>query len=238
MHLLTVSSFDWLFSKRQVPLPLSQRVYLKRIRCIYFGDSPTIDTSHIYFNKRLWSIVVHPGDEYIVGFSQREIERAKSASAIIFNTFDELECNILNTLSLKFPFCYGIGPLSLLENNISDKSLDSIKSNLWVEDPNCLKWLNAKEPLSVIYVNFGSVVVMTPQQLFLAKTSSRGLLASWCPQEQVLNHPSIGGFLMHSGWNSTIESITSGVPMICWPFFADQQPNCWWSCWPELDLDL
>ncbi|KAJ0790592.1 putative 7-deoxyloganetin glucosyltransferase [Helianthus annuus] len=170
---------------------------------------------------------VNPGDEFMVAFSQREIERAKSAPAIIFNTFDELECDILDVLSLKFPFCYGIGPLSLLENNISDKSLDSIKSNLWVEDPNCLKWLDAKEPLSVIYVNFGSVAVMTPQQLvefcwglakrnysflwiirpdlvigdsavlppeFLAETSNRGLLASWCPQEQGLNHPSIGGF--------------------------------------------
>ncbi|KAF5807630.1 putative 7-deoxyloganetin glucosyltransferase [Helianthus annuus] len=207
--------------------------------------------------------VVNPGDEFMVGFSQGEIERAKSAPAIIFNTFDDLECDILDVLSLKLPFCYGIGPLSLLENNISDKSLDSIKSNMWVEDPSCLKWLDAKEPLSVIYVNFGSVAVMTPQQLvefcwglaksnnsflwiirpdlvigdsavlppeFLAETSNRGLLASWCPQEQVLNHPSIGGFLTHSGWNSTIESISSGVPMICWPFFADQQPNCWWSC--------
>uniref|UniRef100_A0A251UUC1 Putative UDP-glucuronosyl/UDP-glucosyltransferase n=1 Tax=Helianthus annuus TaxID=4232 RepID=A0A251UUC1_HELAN len=207
--------------------------------------------------------VVHPGDEFMVGFSQRELKRAKSASAIIFNTFDELEDDILDTLSLMFPLCYGIGPVHLLETNNVDRSLDIIKSNLWIEDPKCLKWLDGKEPLSVVYVNFGSITVMTPQQLvefcwglaksnysflwiirpdlvigdsavlppeFLAETSSRGLLASWCPQEQVLNHPSIGGFLTHSGWNSTIESISSGVPMICWPFFADQQPNCWWSC--------
>lgn len=67
-------------------------------------------------------------------------------------------------------------------------------------------------------------------QGFLEETKDRGMVASWCPQEQVLSHPSIGVFLTHCGWNSTLESICGGVPMMCWPFFAEQQTNCRYIC--------
>ncbi|PWA59088.1 hypothetical protein CTI12_AA394460 [Artemisia annua] len=219
--------------------------------------------------------IINPGDDFMVEFTNAQVDKAKTSSGIILNTFDELENDILETLSSLFPRCYGLGPLHLLENNIVDKSLISIGSNLWKEEPECLKWLDTKGPSSVVYVNFGSIVVMTPQQLvefcwglansnhsflwiirpgmvsgesalpqeFYDGISGRGMLAGWCPQEQVINHPSIGGFLTHSGWNSTIESISSGVPMLSWPFFSDQFPNCWLSCtkWGiamEIDNDV
>ncbi|KAL9229895.1 hypothetical protein vseg_005312 [Gypsophila vaccaria] len=59
----------------------------------------------------------------------------------------------------------------------------------------------------------------------LEGTKERGCIVSWVPQEEVLAHKAIGGFLTHSGWNSTLESIVTGVPMICLPFFVDQQVN-------------
>nr|WCF97138.1 glycosyltransferase 2 [Carthamus tinctorius] len=61
---------------------------------------------------------------------------------------------------------------------------------------------------------------------FLARTEKVGLVVTcWAPQVEILNHLSVGGFLTHCGWNSTIESITSGVPMIAWPLYAEQKMN-------------
>jgi len=199
----------------------------------------------------------------MLDFLPGECQRAQKASAIIFNTFDNLEHDVLEAFSSILPPVYSIGPLHLLIKDVTNKELDSIGSNLWKEEPECLEWLNSKEPKSVVYVNFGSITVMTSEQMiefawglanskmpflwvirpdlvagenavlpleFLEETKNRGLLSSWCPQEEVLSHSSIGGFLTHNGWNSTLESVSGGVPMICWPFFAEQQTNCRFCC--------
>ncbi|KAB1206871.1 UDP-glycosyltransferase 85A3 [Morella rubra] len=63
-----------------------------------------------------------------------------------------------------------------------------------------------------------------------SQTKDRDMFASWCLEEQILKHSSIGGFLTHSGWNSTSEVACGGVPMICWPFFAERHTNCRYFC--------
>ncbi|CAJ1779802.1 unnamed protein product [Sphenostylis stenocarpa] len=61
---------------------------------------------------------------------------------------------------------------------------------------------------------------------FLERTKGRGFVVpSWAPQTQILGHVSTGGFLTHCGWNSALESIVLGVPMVTWPLFAEQRLN-------------
>ncbi|KAI3997408.1 hypothetical protein MKX01_017778 [Papaver californicum] len=58
---------------------------------------------------------------------------------------------------------------------------------------------------------------------FLDRTRKSGLVVSkWAPQMEILNHGSTCGFLTHCGWNSILESIVHGVPLIAWPLFAEQ----------------
>ncbi|GAV76504.1 UDPGT domain-containing protein [Cephalotus follicularis] len=90
---------------------------------------------------------------------------------------------------------------------------NSKKNFLWVIRPDLVSGDSASLPAEL-----------------LEETKERSRLVGWCPQEQVLNHPSIGGFLTHCGWNSMMETLCAGVPTICWPFFADQATNCWFNC--------
>ncbi|RCV27230.1 hypothetical protein SETIT_5G308100v2 [Setaria italica] len=61
---------------------------------------------------------------------------------------------------------------------------------------------------------------------FLERTKDQGLVVkSWAPQVEVLGHRATGAFVTHCGWNSTLEGIVAGLPLICWPLYAEQRLN-------------
>eukprot|EP01018_Ginkgo_biloba_P038459 Gb_30787 [translate_table: standard] len=61
---------------------------------------------------------------------------------------------------------------------------------------------------------------------FCIRTRGRGrVVMGWTNQLAVLSHASVGVFISHCGWNSTLEAIANGIPLICWPLFAEQHFN-------------
>ncbi|KAL6899292.1 hypothetical protein ACP4OV_005950 [Aristida adscensionis] len=206
-------------------------------------------------------------DDILLTFQLGEVERLESAAAVVVNTFDELERPALDAMRAVNPAVYTVGPLASLAGDVvpAGGPLDAVSPSLWPEDDGCVAWLAGRRPRSVVYVNFGSVTVMSGRELaefawglagsghdflwvvrpdvvrgggaattlppgFVEATAGRGRLASWCAQEAVLREEAVGVFLTHSGWNSTVESLSAGVPMLCWPFFAEQQTNCRYKC--------
>ncbi|KAL4642844.1 hypothetical protein ACB092_02G049300 [Castanea dentata] len=177
--------------------------------------------------------------------AQLEALEKESNPRVLVNTFDELEPEALKALEKHNLVAVGpLVPYAILDGR--DLSNGS---------KNYIKWLNSKSESSVIYVSFGSLLVLKKQQMeeiarglldfgrpFLwvirakengeeEKLSCReeleqmGMIVPWCSQVEVLTHPSLGCFMTHCGWNSTLESLVLGVPMVAFPQWSDQGTN-------------
>jgi len=216
-------------------------------------------------------------DDPLFQFFVKEFKAITRTSALILNSFDQLEALTLSHIDPLFSRIYTIGPLiALLTSRIAHDVSQSLSSfnNLCEADRSCMTWLDSQPLRSVVYVSFGSTGMMTRGQLFefwhglinsgkpflwvvrqdgiagvegehvIPKelhegTKDRGFLVDWAPQEEVLAHQAVGGFLTHNGWNSTLEGIVAGVPMLCWPTIADQHINSRWvsEVW-RIGLDM
>ena len=143
-----------------------------------------------------------------------------------------------------------VGPLIELQQQQRQED-DEVREDLIKAAADCVEWLDAQPPRSVVYASMGSVVVLTPGEVaemahglasmgrpflwvvrpdtqphlptgFQDSVSMRGAVVPWSPQERVLAHPSTACFLTHCGWNSTLETVAAGVPVVAFPQWGDQ----------------
>uniref|UniRef100_A0A804HLT7 Glycosyltransferase n=1 Tax=Musa acuminata subsp. malaccensis TaxID=214687 RepID=A0A804HLT7_MUSAM len=94
----------------------------------------------------------------------------------------------------------------------------------------CLLWLDAKEPKSAAGHPFLWVVRDGSDEWmpegFERRVEGRGLVVrGWAPQVAILAHAAVGGFVTHCGWNSVLEGVSAGLPMVTWPLSTEQFMN-------------
>lgn len=158
------------------------------------------------------------------------------------NSFFELEKEAVESMAEICPII-PVGPLDLDD--------DSSGIDLWKPEESCLDWLQKQEDSSVIYISFGSIAVISADLIaaiatalkktkhpflwvlkagilppgFEEETENQGIVVSWCPQTKVLAHNSVACFITHCGWNSLLETLSAGVPVIGYPQWSDQPTN-------------
>ncbi|KAL1060034.1 hypothetical protein V6Z11_1Z131900 [Gossypium hirsutum] len=161
------------------------------------------------------------------------------ADWVFSNTFEELEGKEARGVSEIWPAKL-IGPMvpsAYLDERI--KGDRGYGSSLWKPlSEECIEWLETKPSNSVVYVSFGSMVSLSEEQiaelawglkesnmyfLWVVRDSEQQKLPKWFLDSlEMLAHRTVGCFVTHCGWNSTLEGLSLGVPMIGVPKWTDQ----------------
>ncbi|PKA65321.1 UDP-glycosyltransferase 73B5 [Apostasia shenzhenica] len=150
---------------------------------------------------------------------------------------------------------WNTGPVALSNQDLAVRSARGGEQQSGADAGDCLNWLDRKPPGSVVYMCFGSASLFSADQLremalglessghffvwvvrntgndwlpeeYEERIAGKGLIIrGWAPQLLILNHPATGGFVSHCGWNSSLEAISAGLPMVTWPLYAEQFYN-------------
>ncbi|KAL0393870.1 UNVERIFIED_CONTAM: UDP-glycosyltransferase 74G1 [Sesamum latifolium] len=185
----------------------------------------------------------------------KQFRNVEMVDWIFVNTFHELEQKVCDWMAKFLPVrAIGPTiPSMYIDKRLPDDREYGISAFKPVTDP-CMKWLKNQPNKSVIYVSFGSFaqpgneqmeelalalkmshmnflwVVRASEEAKLPQnyrevTSEKGLIVTWCNQLDVLAHEATACFVTHCGWNSTLEALSLGVPMVALPQWSDQSAN-------------
>ncbi|RZC53849.1 hypothetical protein C5167_012707 [Papaver somniferum] len=185
-------------------------------------------------------------------FMMEVFAATRNSNGIIVNSFCELEPKFLEYCNReKTPKAWCVGPLCLTEPPKAavepfqkpastlewlDEMLAKGRSVLYVafgsqadistqqlqEIANGLE----KSRTNFLWVVRSSMCDEILDKEFQERMRCTGLVVTeWVDQVEILNHPSVNGFMSHCGWNSVMESICASVPILAWPMMAEQHLN-------------
>ncbi|KAL2525398.1 UDP-glycosyltransferase 74E2 [Abeliophyllum distichum] len=184
-----------------------------------------------------------------------QFKNVGEADWIFVNSFYKLEEKVIDYMTKLWPVktIGPTIPSMYLDKRLHDDKEYGLSVFKPITD-SCMKWLNEKPTHSVIYVSFGSIAQVGLEQMeelamglkmsnknfllvvrkseedklpknFAKETSKNGLIVSWSSQLEILAHEAVGCFISHCGWNSTLEALCLGVPMVAMPHWTDQTTN-------------
>ncbi|XP_008457421.1 UDP-glucose iridoid glucosyltransferase-like [Cucumis melo] len=180
------------------------------------------------------------------------METPTTAKAIIWNTMEWLEDSIMAKIRNKSTVpIFPIGPLHRIISAQTSVLKEDFNCLSWLDEQadNVVIYVAMGSIASLNEKAFGEMAwgLANSQQPFLwvvqpgaihgsewiealpkgfrEAIGGRGYIVKWAPQKQVLAHRAVGGFWSHCGWNSSMESLSEGVPMLCSPCFGDQKVN-------------
>ncbi|XP_059665196.1 UDP-glycosyltransferase 92A1-like [Cornus florida] len=218
------------------------------------------EAGEIHVTQLAPSMVVADGTDRWSVFELKTLPAWLNADGILFNTVEALDRIGLAYFNRKIGRpVWAIGPILLSVDNRARTGRE-----FGIKLDQCIEWLNAKPPSSVLYVSFGSQNTISASQMMnLARAleaseksfiwvvrpplgfdinskfeaekwlpegfvervedRKRGLIVvNWAPQVEILSHKSVAAFLTHCGWNSVLEALSRGVPLMGWPMQAEQ----------------
>ncbi|XP_061368562.1 UDP-glycosyltransferase 74G1-like [Gastrolobium bilobum] len=189
----------------------------------------------------------------LLDFAVGQFSNIDKADWILCNAFYEMEKEVADWTMKVWSKFRTIGPSipsMFLDKRLKDDQDYGVEQ---FKSEECMKWLDDKPKGSVVYVSFGSLAELDEEKMeelacglrdsgryFLwvvraseesklhkdcEKKSKKGLIVTWCSQLKVLAHEAVGCFVTHCGWNSTLEALSLGVPMVTMPHWSDQSTN-------------
>nr|QCI56003.1 UDP-glucosyltransferase [Iris sanguinea] len=193
--------------------------------------------------------------EELSTFVREMREAEASAMGVIVNSFSGIENayagHLYKTKRLRSWF---VGPVALAANNSKqEQAVRGSELEEGSNSRPITAWLDTKPTGSVVYVCFGSWCHFSDEQIremasglencghpflwVVREDVSKELdpeplseklgmvVKGWVPQVAILSHPAVGVFVTHCGWNSLLEGLTAGLPMVTWPQSTEQFIN-------------